>query len=65
MGDFFQMAMEGDQVVEEVIHTEDDEVDMPLTNHTERKGFFGDIELYLLMQLPSSEIVKINLDLQF
>ena len=31
---FFQMAMEGDQIVEEIIPAEDDEVNMSLTDHT-------------------------------
>ena len=34
---FFQMAMEGDQIVEEIIPAEDDEVNMSLTDHTSMK----------------------------
>ena len=50
------MAMEGDQVVQEIISAEDDEVNMSLTNHTEGK----DCSWLCTYSIASSKIDEIQ-----
>ena len=54
------MAMEGDQVVQEIIPAEDDEVNISLTNHTEGRIVLGRV----LILLPVLKLTKYNFKLK-